>query len=88
MTAVEKKIRERLAAAMGGFTEAELGAAFSLVANKENWKMPIRAMVIKEKAEVVGYAVPWFTGGPATITPTHYGTVLVTAAGYYACVGA
>jgi hypothetical protein len=72
---------------MGGYTQAELEAAFALVAPKPNWKMPIDAKLSKSTtvAEIakIKFAIMFFTGSEAT-----FGYGSVKAPGYYAAVGA
>jgi hypothetical protein len=74
------------ASLLGGYTQAELEAAFALVAPKPNWKMPIEATLPKNTpaAEIkkIAFAIEFFTGGKAKFT---YGKV--TAPGYYKSVG-
>jgi hypothetical protein len=65
---------------------------FNLVANRENWKMPIDALVDPAALKGIswndlGKAVTFYTGSVATIT-WKQGQVHVTAAGYYAAIGA
>jgi len=73
--------------------QAALKAVFDLVCNKKNWKYPVRAWVPSEKAspEELRRAIIHFTGGPPTIEEVvHKGVhgYLVTAPGYYECIGA
>lgn len=80
------------ASLLGGYTEAELSAAFSRVANKENWKLPIKSLLPsitshKERAKIA-YAIKFYTGSVATFGKAPTGHLLVTAPGYYAAVGA
>lgn len=77
---------------LGGFTETELRAAFSRVENKEHWKKPIAALVqvvSERELEAIKYAVTFYTGSVATVSRGFGPDVYkVTAAGYYAAVGA
>lgn len=67
---------------------------FNLVANRENWKMPIDAVIdpmalyaLKATKSDLGRAITFYTGSVATIE--RLGKKLhVTAAGYYAAIGA
>jgi len=78
-------------------THGELNAAFSAVANKENWKMPINAVVSlnSETMAVMREAVIFFTGSVpkfkaigATTNKNGAGNYKVTAKGYYLTIGA
>jgi hypothetical protein len=74
-----------------GYSEEQLHAAFDLVKDKENWKMPIDGAVIPEDQEdVVTAALIFFAGSPAQFEPIRErpGFLRVYAAGYYACIGA
>lgn len=81
-----------IAKLMGGYSKAELEAAFAKVANSENWKMPIVAELPSitsavEKAKIA-YAVEFFTGSKVTFGKTAGGKWLIKAPGYYLAVGA
>jgi hypothetical protein len=72
------------------YSRAELKAAFELVENKENWKLPIDAVVPYEsKLDQIREAVIFFAGCTPrfTLSPSK-GFVRVRAAGYYMAVGA
>lgn len=77
-------------------TRGELNAAFALVENKENWKLPIDALVTiqdrnrpRREIELIRKAVVFFTGSVPTIDRgVRGGTIRVKAAGYYNAVGA
>jgi hypothetical protein len=77
---------------LGGYTQAELEAAFALVAPKPNWKMPIGAELPSitsiEKRNLIAFAIMFFTGGKAAFSKTAGGKIKVTAPGYYNSVGA
>lgn len=77
---------------MGGYTDKELNDAFNLVANKENWKLPISAtlpsITSASKRKLIAFAVTFYTGSVATFGKTASGKLLITAPGYYAAVGA
>ena len=67
---------------------------FNLVAPRDNWKNPIRALVTPAELTALGAtwndlgkAVTFFTGSVATIQ-WKKGKIFVTAAGYYAAIGA
>ena len=71
----------------GGYTDDELRVAFALVKNRENWKLPVDAIVpVDTDLRVVDAAVCYFTGGGIDQQPVRDGW-RVTAAGYYACIG-
>ncbi len=77
------------------WTRQELDALFSLVASKENWKLPINAnVVLGSDREVLGMteAVIFFTGSVPHIDAIRANgrkvVYKVTAAGYYATIGA
>lgn len=73
----------------GGYTQAQLKAAFDLVKNPENWKLRIDARVPgSTDVMLLHSAVEFFTGGAATIaTDARSGELHVQASGYYACIG-
>lgn len=71
-------------------TRGELSQAFDLVANRDNWKMPIDATVWLDdwQKACVHEAVIFFTGSIPRfhwLAPRQY---RVVAAGYYATIGA
>jgi hypothetical protein len=69
-------------------TRGELDEVFKLVQPKDNWKMPIDAVVPRgTKLAMLKEAVIFFTGSSPTIKQVR-GGFRVTAAGYYAAVGA
>lgn len=81
------------------FTLDELKDFFDFVAPQDNWKNPIdcvRDILLsteKEKRFLAGIhcAVIWYTGSVPEIRPNderHNGRVRITAAGYYAAIGA
>jgi hypothetical protein len=77
---------------LGGYTQAELDAAFALVAPEGNWKLPISATlpiasVTADDLAKIAFAVTFFTGSEAKLK---YGkkAFTLTAPGYYAAVGA
>jgi hypothetical protein len=76
---------------LGGYTQAELEAAFALVAPKDNWKLPINAKLpgktTPREIDKIAFAIGFFTGGVATFTFDGI-SYAVTAPGYYAAVGA
>jgi hypothetical protein len=73
----------------GGYTHEQLKAAFELVKPVGNWKGPIKATVPgSTDVMAIHAAVTFFTGGEATIvSDPKFGTLHVTAPGYYACIG-
>jgi hypothetical protein len=72
----------------GGYSQAELQAAFDLVKSPADWKEPIDATVPENTdLEAVSAAVAYFTGGGCEMT-RQVGQVRVSGAGYYVHVGA
>src|SRR5262245_36809222 len=77
-------------------TRGELEIAFNAVADKVNWKNPIDATVDLDAytKAIVAKAVEFFTGSKAKFarkggtTTGGIGRYRVTAAGYYAAIGA
>lgn len=83
-------------------TRAELNDLFQKVQNRSNWKYPIEAVVELDDDEVakLSYAIGFFAGSPSEFiscnSPVARGPVvtpgkqwyMVTAPGYYVCVGA
>jgi hypothetical protein len=76
-------------------TRAELSKAFDRVAPIANWKNPIDAIVVftqDGERELVEYAIEFFTGSKAKLEvirlQAYCSTYRVTAAGYYATIGA
>lgn len=66
------------------YTEAQLSAAFDLVADKECWKLPIQAVVPADAdQDLIRAAVVYYTGGVAHFMPQEDGTWLVISDGYY-----
>ena len=65
--------------------QAELTAAFQLVANRDHWKNAISARVEADAdLELIQEAIIHFTGTVPTFERCPSGRVLVKAAGYYA----
>jgi hypothetical protein len=72
----------------GGYTREQLSAAFNLVKNPENWKLPVDAVISAGvSTDLVSSAIAFFAGCPAEFQPAPEGGFRVTAAGYYACIG-
>lgn len=69
-------------------SDERLQEVFALVKDKENWKMPVDAVVHPEVAQVeeIEIAVTWFTGGGVEIWEED-GQWRVTAPGYYEEIG-
>ena len=75
---------KEIASIRGGFTEDELSAAFSLVKNQKDWKLPIDAVVpISTSRELITRAVIYYTGSIPEFQATANG-LRVVATGYYA----
>lgn len=71
------------------YSRAELKAAFDLVCNKDNWKLPIKGRISTEKRDIVREAIIFYTGSVPTFTDSVLpGNLVVRAKGYYAAVGA
>lgn len=73
-----------------GKTIGDAHDAFAKVANKENWKYPVRAMV-KCSAEEAGFIVfscNFMCGGGGDAFPLDDGHYEITHPGYYAVIGA
>lgn len=79
--------------------QSELAKAFDLVADKTNWKLPIKAIVSGDgiDRELISDAVVHFTGsvpefyfwnGGKSLRGDYTVFAEVTAAGYYATIGA
>lgn len=77
-----------------GYGQERLTAVFDLVADPENWKMPVDAFVEEGQATVgeIEAAVIFFTGSVPDIYPCEASGgrqgYAVLAAGYYEAVGA
>jgi len=89
----EVKIRAQLGAIGGGyeFTVGELRDAFEKVADRENWKMPVKAFAslrTDRERKRMREAVMFMTGSVPTITRTRGTIHKVVADGYYAAIGA
>ena len=66
------------------YSEAQLSAAFDLVADKENWQLPIQAVVPADAdQDLIREAVVYYTGSVAYFMPQDDGSWLVIADGYY-----
>lgn len=66
-------------------------AMFALVECRKHWKNPIHARVSRDTPELraaISDAVIHFTGSVPTFLPVADGSMIVSAAGYYATVGA
>lgn len=66
-------------------------AMFALVENRRHWKGPIQARVARDTPELraaLHDAIVHFTASVPDFTPNADGSMIVTAAGYYATVGA
>ena len=51
----------------GGFEEADIRAAFEKVADPNDWKGPIEAIIRGEEIPLVAAAIEFFTATPATV---------------------
>ena len=80
-----------------GYKKSELDAAFSAVANAENWKLPVDAKIKADDLSVTAAAIAFHTGAFPTVE-SHgewlnaegklIWLVRVTAPGYYETIGA
>jgi hypothetical protein len=70
-----------------GYTAGQLSAAFDLVKNRGNWKLPIDAVVpASADTRLIADACLHYAGSPVDFQPVK-GGLRVTGAGYYACIG-
>ena len=68
----------------GQYSEAQLSAAFDLVADEEGWQLPICKVVPADAdRDLIAEAVDYYTGGMAWFTEQPDGSWLVTGDGYY-----
>jgi hypothetical protein len=66
------------------YSEAQLSEAFDLVADAEDWKLPICKIVpAGADRDLIYDAVSYYTGGGAFFSEQDDGTWLVTGDGYY-----
>lgn len=80
-----RRIDRYLKDAAGGYSQEQLADAFDIVKNAEHWKNPIDAVVPRDMTDVLGRAIPWFTGTEASFSDTAKpDEVRVTAMGYWA----
>jgi hypothetical protein len=69
--------------------QSELAAAFDLVANNVNWKMPVQGWIDPtDDKTLITDAVIHFTGSIPEFHSLPSGRVRVVAAGYYETIGA
>jgi hypothetical protein len=103
LTQIEAESQAQVVAQVCGkpVTRGELSAAFDLVANRDNWKMPIDCTIqlTADQVALIREAVIFFAGceatfrAPAQTVQWDNGDNMValyhvTAPGYYAAVGA
>lgn len=90
ITAVSQ-IDEWIAKSMNGFTQEELSEAFQQVMPQDGWKNPIDCrlgILTDTERRAIDTAITHFTGGVAEWTRDgDDGDWIVTAPGYYACIG-
>lgn len=79
----DAKIDKWLEEGRGGYTTEELREAFNKVADKEHWKNDIDVVVPANLKDILGYAVPWHTGGKVEIVDLNDGMIHVVAPGYW-----
>jgi hypothetical protein len=87
-TEYEKMMQELDLQKVGKFTRGELKEAFNKVANKENWKLPIDAIIHESEMEIVEEAVIFFTGSIPSLFDAPEDKVRVVSKGYYFEIGA
>lgn len=74
-------------AVFDGYTQQQLSDAFDLVKNRENWKLPINALVPSDADKrLIEAACIYFAGSPCEFIKQGK-RLRVVAAGYYACIG-
>ena len=71
-----------------GYTRKEWDDAFKLIADSDNWKMPIKAIVDLDDLEVCNEASIFFTGSVLEVDYNEGTRVGVSAPGYYNTIGA
>lgn len=73
----------------GKFLVSELRAAFEKVADKGNWKNPVKAVIATKNAEITEAAIIFFTGSVPVFLPHRKSktTCIVSAFGYYVAIG-
>lgn len=75
-----------------GYTTEQLSAAFDRVKNPANWKLPLKAWLTVDVTEadrkVIDAAITFYTGSIPEWEEQAGGCWTVTAAGYYAAIGA
>jgi len=69
-----------------GYTRGDLRVAFDMVADKDDWKAPVDALIHPTYREVVREAVIFFTGSVPSFVARD-GRLRVHAAGYYEVCG-
>ena len=72
-----------------GYTHQDLADAFSEIQNSENWKLPVDAWIHPDSFEIYNEACVYFTGSALKrVQWAGEHAVRVSAAGYYAAIGA
>ena len=70
-------------------SQAEHRPWFELIQNKENWKLPIEAVIPSRYFTQFDRAARFFTGGGLVVEHTHKnGLITVRGKGYYHYIGA
>lgn len=73
----------------GVWAEADLKNAFDDVADKTNWKMPIKMAIVRNtRLNITLDAIEHYAGGRAVSEERNPHTAYVSAPGYYAVIGA
>jgi hypothetical protein len=91
---IERILREEAQAddqiVYDGYSKRQLDAAFALVANAENWKLGIDAVINDSPANrrLVNSAMIFMAGSPAEFIGMPGGKVRVLGDGYYSRIGA
>jgi hypothetical protein len=71
---------------ISGYKISDLKEAFSRVADKINWKYPVKSRCNKKDVDILTVAIPFFTGSIAYFY-TRKGQMWVKADGYYVSIG-
>jgi hypothetical protein len=62
--ACDKSYKDKL---LGGYTEEELRSAFDAVADKEDWRNPIAALVTSDNLQITVYAINFYTANTTSV---------------------
>lgn len=70
------------------FTVDQMRAAFDMIADKQNWKLPLHGIISKEEFRLCDQAAIFFAGSPLESKDIGGGKLEVAGFGYYVCIGA